>query len=269
MYSAQIFLGSNLSLKRTSLLDNDIQNANKLFSNWDINLYTHIPYVVNLSGKAGLIAYLNDEKSTEHAIASIKSIQHELDTLHKCNCKNKGCVVHIGSVCNNKNEKDGLDAVVKSISQLKLYSDTPLCLETMVGTGGVLGKNIEQLEYIYNNIKYDKEGVGFCLDTCHLFAEGTYDLSKCEEVDKLFKDYVSTFGLDKIKVIHFNDSKDMFGSKKDRHACIGHGEMWPMKNNKLHDSCRYFLDKAKKENIPIILETEPEDYKKVIQMYHN
>jgi deoxyribonuclease IV len=265
MYSCQIFLGNRLSLKRSKLSEDDIKESNKLLNRWDINVFTHIPYCINLSGKGGEIAYMNNKEASEYALESVKSIQSELDTLHQLNCKNKGCVVHIGSIGKQPNIKDGLNAVVQSINKLKLYEDTPLCLETMVGCGGVLGKSLDELKYIMDRIE-NKNGLGICLDTCHLFAEGLYNLNRFEEIDKLFNDTSFLFK-DQLKCIHFNDSKDTFGSKKDRHECIGSGEIWKTNTNKLHDSCRYFIDKCLYNKIPIILETVEEDYKKVVEMY--
>jgi deoxyribonuclease-4 len=268
MYSCQFFLGNRLSLTRSKCSAKDIEESNNYFKNWKLNVYTHIPYCINLSGKSGKIAYENNTEATEYAEKCVESIQSELDILHQLKCNKKGCVVHIGSIGENKNTKDGLNAIVKSINKLKLYDDTPLCLETMVGCGGVLGKNIEELKYIYENIEY-KDGIGICLDTCHLFAEGSFDLSKQIEIDRLFNEYFNTFGLDKIKVIHFNDSLDVFGSKKDRHATIGNGYIWKNINkNTINLSCKYFIDKCIKENINMVLETEPEDYQKVVQLYN-
>ena len=271
MYSCQFFLGNRLSLTRSKCSLKDIEEANEYFKKWKLNVYTHIPYCINLSGKGGKIAYqTNDgsnDEATQYAEKCVQSIQTELDVLHQLKCNKKGSVVHIGSIGDNKNITDGLNAVVKSINKLKIYDDTPLCLETMVGCGGVLGKSIEELKYIVDRVE-NKEGIGICLDTCHLFAEGSYNLSKQIQIDALFNDYFWAFGLDKIKVIHFNDSLDVFGSKRDRHATIGDGYIWKHSNqNKLNQSCKYFIDKCVKENISIILETEPEDYEKVIQLY--
>ena len=59
-----------------------------------------------------------------------------------------------------------------------------LILETMVGRGGVLGKSFQELRKVYDSIK-EKDRIGFCIDTCHVFAEGLYDLRKKEEIDKI------------------------------------------------------------------------------------
>jgi deoxyribonuclease-4 len=270
MYSCQFFLGNRLSLTRSKCSLKDIEEANEYFKKWKLDVYTHIPYCINLSGKGGKIAYQSNDgndEATQYAEKSVQSIQSELDVLHQLKCNKKGSVVHIGSIGDNKNITDGLNAVITSINKLKMYDDTPLCLETMVGCGGVLGKSKEELKYIVDRVE-NKEQIGLCLDTCHLFAEGSYNLSKEVEIDKLFNDYFGAFGLDKIKVIHFNDSLDVFGSKKDRHATIGDGYIWKHSNqNKLNQSCKYFIDKCVKENISIVLETEPEDYEKVIKLY--
>jgi apurinic endonuclease APN1 len=273
MYSCQFFLGNRLSLTRSKCTTKDIEEANEYFKKWKLNVYTHIPYCINLSGKGGKIAYQtnndDNDEATQYAKKCVQSIQSELDVLHQLKCNQKGSIVHIGSIGDNKNITDGLNAVVKSINSINCYTDTPLCLETMVGCGGVLGKSIEELKYIIDRVD-NKEGIGICLDTCHLFAEGSYNLSEQIQIDALFKDYFWAFGLDKIKVIHFNDSLDVFGSKKDRHSTIGDGYIWkhPTQNNKLNQSCKYFINKCVKENINIILETEPEDYEKVVSLYN-
>jgi len=267
MYSCQIFLGNRLSLNRTKCSQKDIDETNEYFKKWNLNIYSHIPYCINLSGKSGKIAYLDSTEATDYANKCVQSIQSELDTLNKLECNKKGCVVHVGSIGENKNIKEGLNAVTQSINSLNLYNNTPLCLETMVGCGGVLGKDIYQLKTIYDGIT-NKEGVGICLDTCHLFAQGSYNLKNHEQIDTLFNDYFSTFGLNGIKVVHFNDSQDEFGSKKDRHSSIGEGHIWKTNDKKLHDSCRYFIDKCQKENISIVLETVPEDYNKVVKLYN-
>jgi len=269
MYSCQFFLGNRLSLKRSKCTVNDIEETNEYFKKWKLNIYTHIPYCINLSGKGGKIAYQNNNEATEYAEKSVQSIQSELDVLYQLKCNQKGSIVHIGSIGDNKNIMNGLDAVVTSINKLKIYEDTPLCLETMVGCGGVLGKNKDELKYIIDRVE-NKDGVGICLDTCHLFAEGSYNLSKEIEIDKLFNDYFGSFGLNKIKVIHFNDSMDIFGSKKDRHATIGNGYIWKniKEYDKISQSCRYFINKCIKENINMVLETKPEDYEKVVSLYN-
>ena len=90
-----------------------------------------------------------------------------------------------------------------------------------------------------------------CLDTCHIFAAG-YDLVTQEAYEKTFQQFESIIGIERLKVIHCNDSKKPLGSKADRHEHIGEGFIGPLAFQLLVNDPRF-------ENIPIILETpEPE-----------
>ena len=98
-----------------------------------------------------------------------------------------------------------------------------------------------------------RQHIGVCIDTCHIYAYGLYNLSLISEVDKMFEDFDYLIGLNRLSLIHLNDSKDKFGSKKDRHERIGQGNIWGKDDSAL----RHLLLKYK--NIPMILETTPAD----------
>ena len=96
-----------------------------------------------------------------------------------------------------------------------------------------------------------REHVGVCVDTAHIWGQGDYDLRQPEEVVRMFSDFDNIIGLNNFKLLHLNDSKVLMGSKKDRHEDIGVGEIW----GDSYDSLRVLLDMCENNGIPIILET--------------
>lgn len=110
---------------------------------------------------------------------------------------------------------DMLDRVVKPEQQ------TMVLLETMAGKGSEVGGRFEELRAILDRVEVpDKMGV--CLDTCHVSDAG-YDVAG--RLDDVLEEFDRIIGLDRLKAVHLNDSKNPPGSRKDRHACIGEGEI--------------------------------------------
>ena len=135
-------------------------------------------------------------------------------------------------------------------------------IEFSAGQGTSLATTLEELHNIYTLIS-NKSHVGICLDTAHLFGYGDYNLSKSSQVERLFDDFHKLFGLDKLKLIHLNDSLVPLGSKKDRHALIGTGYIW----GESMESLIVLFALCKKANIPIILETDKDDVLKIIKLF--
>ena len=100
---------------------------------------------------------------------------------------------------------------------------TRLCLETTAGSGTVLGATFEELVEIIDRIPEPlRSRVGVCVDTCHIHAAG-YDIAN--EYDAVIERFAQTVGLDRMWVMHLNDSKTPFGSRRDRHELIGEGSI--------------------------------------------
>ena len=99
---------------------------------------------------------------------------------------------------------------------------TTVLLETMAGKGTEVGKSFDELREILDRIELS-EKVGVCLDTCHVFDAG-YDI--VNSLDEVLTDFDRIIGLEKLRAIHINDSKNPLGSHKDRHECIGKGYIW-------------------------------------------
>ena len=93
-------------------------------------------------------------------------------------------------------------------------------LETMAGKGSEVGGKFEELKWIIDAV--GSERVGVCLDTCHVY-DGGYDI--VHNLDGVLSEFDRVIGLNKLKALHVNDSKNPFASHKDRHACLGQGSL--------------------------------------------
>jgi apurinic endonuclease APN1 len=285
-YNIQIFLGSPYSLNRRQFTKSDIDDTKKYLSRNNIKVFTHLPYIINLAGssKHNELCWNGNKEIDNYALQCIKCIEYECNTLGLIQNKEiGGCVLHIGSIgklgdsashrasstngakgdsakaqkqSDKSDREKGLNSVVQSINKINFKeNDCKLILETMVGRGGVLGVSFEELSYIYNRIEESKrKHIGICIDTCHIFAEGLYKLDSVKEVDKVFEDFQKYFTIDKLSVIHLNDSKCEYNSKADRHSTLMNGCIWK------RDVLKYFVSICETYNIPMILETEETDY---------
>lgn len=129
-------------------------------------------------------------------------------------------------------------------------------LETMAGKGSEVGGRFEELKAIIDGVGSDN--VGVCLDSCHIY-DGGYDI--INDLDGVLREFDSIIGIDKLKALHLNDSKNVMGSHKDRHACIGEGNIGL-------DTFRNIVKHPLLKDKPMILETPNElpGYAKEIQM---
>ena len=93
-------------------------------------------------------------------------------------------------------------------------------LETMAGKGSEIGGRFEELKAIIDAV--GREDLGVCLDTCHVY-DGGYDI--VQDLDGVLAEFDRVIGLDKLKALHLNDSKNPFASHKDRHECLGQGSL--------------------------------------------
>ena len=126
-------------------------------------------------------------------------------------------------------------------------NDVIVCLETTAGQGTTLGRSFEEIAEIIDRTEA-KERVGVCFDTCHAFAAG-YDLRDEASTVKVFDEFDRIVGLDRLRVLHLNDSKQPFASNKDRHEHIGKGEIGL-------GAFTAIVNDVRLAGLPAILETE-------------
>ena len=159
----------------------------------------------------------------------------------------------------------GYDAAIDNLAECldiilsKDNTDVKIALETMAGKGTEIGITFEQIRAIIDKCHYS-ERLGVCLDTCHISDAG-YDIF---DVDGVLKEFDRVIGLDKLLVLHINDSKNPKGAHKDRHENIGYGFIGFETLNK-------YVHHPLLNGIPKILETpyvnEKPPYKQEIQMF--
>jgi deoxyribonuclease-4 len=159
-----------------------------------------------------------------------------------------GLVLHPGSHM-GRGEDAGIDLIVTSIDEVLGNLETGrtrLLLEVTAGQGTSIGYRLEHLERIIDRCS-TADRLGLCLDTCHLFAAG-YEIHTEKGLDELLAEVASRFGLDRLGCVHLNDSKRPLGSRRDRHANIGEGEIGEPAFARLleHDALA---------GVPLILET--------------
>ena len=116
----------------------------------------------------------------------------------------------------------GIDKIAEILNEvLAERQSTTVLLETMSGKGSEVGRNFEELREIIDRVE-QKDTLGVCLDTCHVW-DGGYDI--VNNLDGVFAEFDRVIGLDRLKAIHLNDSMNGLGSHKDRHAKICEGEI--------------------------------------------
>ena len=229
--TAQLFLGSAHSYKRSVLSYNDITRSEKYILDTNFHLYTHAPYILSL-GNADLY-----NKTCESVIQELEQVSQI-----------KGRVVIHPNSGNITNAINALNNI--PFSELSTPFKDMLLLENSCREGDKLGRSLFELGKIIHN-SINSKYVGICIDTCHIFAAGNYDLSIPTSVDNFFYDVNHYIGLDKLHMIHLNDSKNTYGSFRDTHELIGKGEIWREKLSKL----QYFISETLYRGIDLITET--------------
>ena len=171
--------------------------------------FIHMPYLPNLASS-----------DPELSKKSLESLKIELKRASLLGAD--GLVTHLGSH-KGKGEERGIKNLIFNINQvfLEVSNQVMLLLENTAGQGAEIGYRLEQIASVLAGIE-DKERVGLCLDTAHAFEAG-YDLASRESLTDFLTNLENLIGLEKVKLIHLNDSKTPLGSRKDRHWHIGKG----------------------------------------------
>lgn len=167
--------------------------------------------------------YLQNFASANEELYKKSFAAFEKDLLLADKIGAKYYVIHPGSYSQKSNVDEGIKRISAAIN--KIYKnnnvETVLLLENLAGEGRKIGSKFEELANIISHIR-NKDKIAVCFDTAHAFGAG-YDLSDPEKTDLMLEEFDAIIGLEKMKVIHFNDSKMPLGSKKDRHEHLGFG----------------------------------------------
>lgn len=229
-----IYTGAPQNTIRKPIKSFKIDEAIKLMKENDIDiksLIVHAPYIINLANK---IKPETRELAIEFLKKEIKRVE-EIGAYY--------IVLHPGSHV-NQGEEIGLQAIVEGLNEV-VNEDCKvmILLETMAGKGSELGKTFEEIKFILDRVK-NRDKFGVCLDTCHVNDAG-YDLN---DFDGILDEFDSIVGIENIKVIHINDSKNEKGAKKDRHENIGKGTIGL-------ENLKYVVNHPKLKDVVKILET--------------
>ncbi len=249
-----VYTGAPQNTKRRPIDEFRVDEAKELLAKNSISMddvIIHAPYIINLANTTKPEVFELAVDFLRQEIKRVEEIGAKYIVLHPG--------AHVGA-----GEEAGLDQIIKGLDMVLTKDQTPIiCLETMAGKGSELGTSFEQLAYIINNVKLpDKLGV--CLDTCHINDAG-YDET---DFDKILDEFDKIIGLDKLKVIHVNDSKNSIASHKDRHANIGYGTIGFDKlikiiyNPRIKDLCKIL-------ETPFVNDRKDSPYKQEIAMIKN
>jgi len=239
-----IYTGSPQSIQRSPIAKLNVEGFKEGLKKANINIedvIVHAPYIMNLAN--------DDPKKRNFAL---RFFSEEIKRVTAIGCKY--VVLHPGS---NPNKELAASYISSALNEINHWNkDVVVCLETMAGKGNEVGSNFEQLAQIIKLVE-NKKLIGVCLDTCHINDSG-YDV---KDIDTVLKEFDNVIGFNYLKVIHINDSLNIKGASKDRHANIGEGTIGLKTLQK-------WANHPKLDHICKILETPwtPDIYKKEIHM---
>ena len=196
------------------------------------NIIVHAPYIINLGNTTKPetfelgVSFLQEEIKRTAALEATQIVLHP--------------GAHVGAGVDA-----GIARIVEGLNEV-LTQDYPvqIALETMAGKGTEIGRNFEELARIIDGVT-NNERLSICMDTCHIHDAG-YDI--VNDFDGVLNEFDKTIGIDRLKVLHINDSKNVRGAAKDRHENIGFGEIG-------FDALKYIVHHPQLMHLPKILET--------------
>src|SRR5690625_3059214 len=196
------------------------------------DIVVHAPYIIN-------IANTTKPATFELGVSFLRS---ELDRTAEIGAKQ--IVLHPGAHVGAGVDK-GINKIVEGLNEVLSANETvQIALETMAGKGTEIGRNFEELAKIIDGVTHN-ENISVCFDTCHLHDAG-YDVKN--DFDGVLNVFDKIVGIDRIKVVHINDSKNERGAGKDRHENIGFGHIG-------FDPLSYIVHHPQLKKLPKILET--------------
>ncbi|GAB2670511.1 hypothetical protein GCM10027018_00770 [Paenibacillus thermoaerophilus] len=232
--SFMIYTGAPQNTRRKPIEDQFVEEGKKVMAEGGISeIVVHAPYIINLG------SYKDDTFEL-----AVRFLQEEMRRTAYLGVRN--IVLHPGAYTDKDAEygiariAEGLNEVLKGTSDL----DVHIALETMAGKGTEIGRTFEELARIMDKVD-SNDRLTVCLDTCHVHDAG-YDI--VNDLDGVIGEFDRIIGLDKLAVIHLNDSKNPRGAAKDRHAPVGSGWIG-------YEAMKRIVDHESLRHLPFILET--------------
>ena len=235
-YGANTFMfytGAPQNTRRKDISELNIDAAwNYMAAHGIDEIVVHAPYIINLGNAVKPETF---ELATEFLA---KEIERTIA------CRSHTLILHPGSHV-GEGVDIGTAQIIKGLNEVLTHdTDCYIALETMAGKGSEIGRSFEELARIYDGVVYN-EKLRICFDTCHTSDAG-YDI--IHHFDDVMDEFDRILGKEQIAVFHINDSKNVPGVSKDRHANIGVGEIG-------FDALNYIVHHKDFENVPKILET--------------
>lgn len=251
-----VYTGAPQNTRRKSIEDLNIEaGLSHMKENGIDEFIVHAPYIINIANTVNPATFelgVNFLRSEIERTAAIGS---------------KQIVLHPGAHVGEGAEK-GIQRIIEGLNEvLTGDQEVQIALETMAGKGSECGRTFDELAKIIDGVHYNDK-LSICMDTCHIHDAG-YDI--VNDFDGVLETFDKTIGIDRIKVLHINDSKNECGAKKDRHENIGFGYIG-------FDALSYIVHHPQLTHIPKILETpyigedkknKKAPYKHEIEMFKN
>lgn len=228
-----IYTGAPQNTRRKKIEDLNIE-AGRLHmeQNGISDIVVHAPYIINIG----------NTQNPDTFDLGVRFLRSEIDRTEAIGAKQ--IVLHPGAHVGAGAEK-GIEKIIEGLNEVLTSEDkVQIALETMAGKGSECGKSFEELAMIFDGVKYS-EKLSVCFDTCHTHDAG-YPI--VEDFDGVLNDFDKIIGLDRLKVLHINDSKNEVGMRKDRHENIGFGHIG-------FDALSYIVHHPQLTHVPKILET--------------
>lgn len=243
------YTGAPQNTKRKEISELNIDSAwNYMNLNGISEIVVHAPYIINLA---------NSVKPETFKLA-VDFLKLEIERTSAC--RSNTLILHPGAHV-GAGAENGIRQIIKGLNEV-LTHDTPcnIALETMAGKGTEIGRNFEEIARIYDGVACNDK-LRVCFDTCHTNDSG-YDI--IHHFDDVIENFDKLIGKNQIAVFHINDSKNVCGAGKDRHANLGCGKIG-------FDALSYIVHHPDFEEVPKILETpfiqSPSNKKKAYAPY--
>ncbi|MDR1814517.1 MAG: deoxyribonuclease IV [Tannerella sp.] len=187
----------------------DIQEFLQIAKDNDLSSFlAHAPYTMNVcSADSGLRRFARDMFADD--LQRMEYLPGSMYNFHPGSHTGQGVEV-------------GIQVIISALNDVLFASQaTTVLLETMAGKGSEIGRSFEELRAIIDGVHLT-EKMGVCLDTCHIYDAG-YDI--VNDLDGVLAEFDRVIGLSRLRAIHLNDSKNPYGSHKDRHETVGNGSL--------------------------------------------
>jgi deoxyribonuclease IV len=228
-----VYTGAPQNTRRKAIEELNIEAGRKHMEQHGIdNIIVHAPYIINIGNTTKPetfqlgVDFLRSEIERTEALGARQIVLHP--------------GAHVGA-----GTDQGIAKIIEGLNEVIIpEQNVQIALETMAGKGSECGRTFEELAEIINGVTYNDK-LSVCFDTCHTHDAG-YDI--IHDFDSVLNEFDKLIGIERLKVLHINDSKNELGAHKDRHENIGFGYIG-------FDALSYIVHHPQLENVPKILET--------------